>query len=81
VNKHSNHESALDLFVLLLMESLGFFNDRLIIFRKESKVSKPDFLIMDIVSFYRMVVVKDKSKEEENAESEPHLIGESISTM
>lgn len=89
VLKYHNLESAVDGFVYLLLYHVGFFDDWLYIFPQYEMVlaygnntsykSKPDFTIMDVLSFYRVAVIEDKREQNsETVNSEPQLIAELI---
>lgn len=87
--KYPNHESMVDSFMTLLLKELGYFSGLLfalqqfrlpLIFGENQyfKESIADFLIMDLVSYYKMAVVEDKSVNESRTNSLPQLVAESI---
>jgi hypothetical protein len=87
--KYPNHESMVDSFMTLLLKELGYFSGLLfalqqyrlpLIFGENQyeKESIADFLIMDLVSYYKMAVVEDKSVDEIRTNSLPQLVAESI---
>lgn len=86
-SKFHNRESAVDSFVFILLYELGFFSGMLYAFPQLDIPLKfgsqdchaiADFGILDIVSFYRMAVVEDKSVNNEVLNSEPQLLAEAI---
>jgi hypothetical protein len=85
--KYNNHESMVDSFVSALFDESGFNLEslcvapqlRLSIMIGDTKVeSIPDFVILDLMSFYRIAVVEDKSAAMERIDSLPQLVGEAI---
>ena len=92
-SKYPNTESLVNLFMTFLFDALGYYSDRLfafpefkhkIVFGNSDKINikeaKPDFTIMDVFSYLRMVVVEDKSEENPDGETkvEAQLIAEAI---
>ena len=89
VFKFGNVEAIVDLFVAFLLERIGFFQGILfacpqfphqIHFGTEQRIASPDFTIMDVLSFFRAVVIEDKSTDSSAAEVnvEAQLIAEAI---
>ena len=89
VFKFGNVEAIVDLFVAFLLERIGFYQGRLfacpqfphqIHFGTEQRIASPDFTIMDVLSFFRAVVIEDKSTDSSVAEVnvEAQLIAEAI---
>ena len=73
MHKYSHLESPVDSFVFQLLCHLGFNDNWLYISpqlhlklrsNERSIMSKADFTLMDITSFYRVVVVEDKKTDE-----------------
>jgi hypothetical protein len=80
-------ESVVDSFLQLLLYELEFFSGMLYPFPQldlplyfgETKCSAiADFGVMDVISFYRMLIVEDKSRFNEKVNSEPQLLAEAI---
>ena len=87
INKYPTREGIVDGFVNDLLTAVGFKDGMLYPFPQfefslwfggYKKTAQPDFSMLNIVSFYRMVVVEDKSKNKGNPNSEPQLIAEAI---
>jgi hypothetical protein len=93
VQKYHNHESAVDIFVQLLLYRLGYFDDWLYVFpqlrlklrygqgleTQNKCLAVADFTAMDVVSNLRMAVVEDKRLvDSQIINSEPQLIAELI---
>lgn len=88
MGKYSHLESPVDSFVFQLLCHLGFNDNWLYIFpqlplklrsNKRSIPSKPDFTLMDIISFYRAVVVEDKKTDERDlCGAEAQLVAEAV---
>jgi hypothetical protein len=87
MRKYTDHESIVDCFISLLLNSLGFSDDLLfafpqlrlpLYFGSKIKESKGDFIIMDILNFYRVAVIKDKNYKSEDFDSLPQLCAELI---
>ena len=90
MHKYSHLESPVDSFVFQLLCYLGFNDDWLFIFpqlplklrsKKRSIISKADFTLMDIISFYRAVVVEDKKTDEFMSGAEAQLVAEAVSAQ
>ena len=89
VDKYADHESIVDSFVHLLLDRLGFNDDWLYVFPqmnlplkygeiKAKTMAKADFVVMHVLSFFRMAVVEDKRQQDHMVNSEPQLIAEAI---
>ena len=87
VSKYVEIESPVDLFMVLLLHELGYYNGRLFAFPQfpmdlrfgdTNKQAIPDITVMDVLSFMRMVVVEDKKSSATLLNSEPQLIAELI---
>ena len=87
INKYPTREGIVDAFVGDLLTAVGFKSGMLypfpqfefnLQFGALKKTAQPDFSIMDIISFYRMAVVEDKSRNKAKPNSEPQLIAEAI---
>ena len=87
--KYRKLESAVDLFVVFLLQRLGFYERRLfafpqlshkIVFGDVRKDAIPDFTVLDVCSFYRMAVIEDKSSANNSPEcnTEAQLMAEAI---
>jgi hypothetical protein len=79
VFKFGNVEAIVDLFVAFLLERIGFYQGRLftcpqfphqIHFGTEQRIASPDFTIMDVLSFFRAVVIVEKSTDSSNVVAE-----------
>jgi hypothetical protein len=91
MDKYSHLESPVDSFVFQLLCHLGFNDNWLYIFpqlplklrsNKRSITSKPDFTLMDVISFYRAVVVEDKKTDERDwSGAEAQLVAEAVSAQ
>jgi hypothetical protein len=91
MDKYSHLESPVDSFVFQLLCHLGFNDNWLYIFpqlplklrsNRHSIISKADFTLMDIISFYRAVVVEDKKIDERDLSSaEAQLVAEAVSAQ
>lgn len=91
MDKYSHLESPVDSFVFQLLCHLGFNDNWLYIFpqlplrlksNKRSKISKPDFTLMDIISFYRAVVIEDKKSDDRDLSgAEAQLVAEAVSAQ
>ena len=91
MDKYSHLESPVDSFVFQLLCHLGFNDNWLYIFpqlplrlksKKQSKISKPDFTLMDIISFYRAVVIEDKKSDDRDfSGAEAQLVAEAVSAQ
>jgi len=91
MGKYSYLESPVDSFVFQLLCHLGFNDNWLYIFpqlplklrsNKRSIISKADFTLMDIISFYRAVVVEDKKTDERDSSgAEAQLVAEAVSAQ
>jgi hypothetical protein len=88
MRKYEDHESIVDSFVSLLFKELGFYEKLLFVFPQlrlplhfgaVDKEAKADFVIFDLLSYYRIAVVKDKNYESETLFSVPQLTAELIS--
>ena len=87
-SKYENVEKAVDLYMIFLLQRLGFYDNRLfafpqlphhIYFGNQSKLAIPDFTIMDILSYFRIAVIEDKSDSDKNQNRiEAQLIAETI---
>mmetsp|Transcript_10488 Transcript_10488/g.9408 ORF Transcript_10488/g.9408 Transcript_10488/m.9408 type:complete len:441 (-) Transcript_10488:52-1374(-) len=88
-SKYSKVEKAVDLFVIFLLQRLGFYDNRLfafpglphrIYFGSETKDAIPDITIMDILSYFRIAVIEDKTEDNPVNENkiEAQLIAEAI---
>jgi len=89
IRKYSNLESSADAFVQLLLFYLGYFEDMLfafprlklpLIFGDDEKDAIADFVILDILSYFRMAVLEDKSSDRDFVDSEAQMIGEAIAS-
>jgi hypothetical protein len=89
VLKYNHLESTVDGFVFLLLFYLGYFEEWLYVFPQYEMVlkygedvknkSKPDFTILDVLSFFRIAVIEDKRElNSDRINSEPQLIAELI---
>jgi len=87
MSKYSEHESAVDSFLNLLLFYVGYYEDWLfpmqqlrlpLIFGNARCESIADFTIFDVLSFYRMAVVEDKSVDQVRQNSLFQLIAEAI---
>ena len=88
ISKYAEIESPVDLFMVLLLYELGYYDERLFAFPQfpmdlrfgdTSKQAIPDITVMDVLSFMRMIVVEDKkSNAMRYLNSEPQLIAELI---
>ncbi len=88
--KYHHLESTVDGFVFLFLYRLGFFDEWLYLFPQfemdltygsdVKATSKPDFTVMDVLTFLRVAVVEDKRVQGQDLiDSEPQLIAELIS--
>lgn len=95
LHKYPNQEPMVDNFVYNLLYRMGF-NDGFICVvpqlsmslkfgnaadKSYMRVAKADFVIQDILSFYKMCVIEDKSKAEERTDSEAQMIAEAIANF
>jgi len=88
LEKYSDHESMVDSFVALLLHRLQYYDGMLFPVQQlrlklkfgphDEKLSIADFTIMDLLAFYRMAVVEDKSRDNQKVNSLPQL--QSLST-
>lgn len=87
VFKWKTRESCVDGFVSRLLSHVGFDDNWLLVcqqhrldlnFGSVNKHSIADFMVMDLLSFYRVAVYEDKS-EQSNVDSFPQLLAEIIS--
>jgi hypothetical protein len=88
ISKYAEIESPVDLFMVLLLYELGYYDGRLFAFPQfpmdlrfgdTRKQAIPDITVMDVLSFMRMIVVEDKkSNAMRFVNSEPQLIAELI---
>ena len=91
MEKYSHLDSPVDSFVFQLLCHLGFNDNWLYIFpqlplklrsNKRNITSKADFTLMDIISFYRAVVVEDKlTDERDSSGAEAQLVAEAVSAQ
>ena len=91
MEKYSHLESPVDSFVFQLLCHFGFNDNWLYIFpqlplklrsNKRSIISKTDFTLMDIISFYRAVVVEEKKTDERDSSgAEAQLVAEAVSAQ
>jgi hypothetical protein len=89
VRKYSNLESGVDAFVQLLLFYLGFFEQMLfpfpqlklpLLFGDVEKDAIADFVVLDILSFFRMAVIEDKILDRHHVDSEAQMVGEAIAS-
>lgn len=91
LHKYANQESMVDNFVSTLLNKMGFNDEFICVVPQLSmdlqfgrtgkinqRVAKADFVIQDILSFYKMCVIEDKSKVEERTDSQAQMIAEAI---
>jgi hypothetical protein len=87
MEKYSNCEALVDDFVSNLLKELMFYSGWLYVtpqlsldfyFGKHVTEAKTDKTIMDIISFYLMAVVEDKSVDNVKINSETQMIEEAI---
>lgn len=89
LNKYVEHESIVDAYVMLLFFYTGYFENLLFVFPQlcltlsygltgsEVKSAIGDFTILDIMSFFRVSIVEDKSTLKD-VDSFPQLVAEMI---
>ena len=92
IDKYATNESAVDMFLTLLLWRLNYFSDwlyvlpqcRLPLMYDEQTGTPfknwaiPDFVIFDVGSFFRMFIVEDKSSDNRNVVSNYQMLGQGI---
>lgn len=87
--KYGSNEAAVDIFIVFLLQKIGFYSNRLfafpqmrhtITFGDVKKEAIPDFTIIDVLSYFRIAVIEDKSEDSNDPESktEAQLVAEAI---
>jgi hypothetical protein len=88
--KYASQESMVDNFVAKLLDAIGFNEGFLFVVPQFSmdlkfdtirKEAKADFVIQDVLSFYKLFIIEDKSKKNEIVNSEPQMIAEAIANF
>lgn len=92
LKKYKHLECTVNMFVVQLLTYLNYFSDWLYVLsefnlpllygdgtdKKVESDAKADFTIMDIISFFRMCIIEDKSVENEMCDSRGQMIAECI---
>jgi len=94
LHKYYTSEAIVDSFVYLLLYLLKYESEMRSVVPQfkmklhfggvegnNDKESIPDFLIMDILSYFKMVIIEDKSYKDDKVDSFPQLFGEILAMI
>jgi hypothetical protein len=90
IQKYSNNEPIVDNFLVHLFKEIGFYDGMIyavpqfkldLNFGTTVCTAKPDFLLMDILSYCRVAVFEEKNKDQQNYDSEPQMVAQAIASF